>query len=80
VRTSQTSRRIPRAMAKRALTTETIPCGWVEISDAALPRLRSELEQKGQGVVDEMDVLAIHAGYADLEILISEIRYLSSFS
>jgi hypothetical protein len=66
-------------MAKRALTTETIPCGLVEISDAALPRLRSELEQKAQGVVDEMGVLAIHATLT-LEILISEIRYLSSFS
>jgi Family of unknown function (DUF6361) len=39
--------------------------GWVEISDAALQRLRSELEQKEQGVVDEMGVLAIHTGYAD---------------
>lgn len=39
--------------------------GWVEISDSALERLRRELEQKGQGVVDEMGVLAIHAGYAD---------------
>lgn len=42
-----------------------MPFGWVEISDTALQRLRSELEQKGQGVVDEMGVLAIHAGYAD---------------
>lgn len=39
--------------------------GWVEVSDAALQRLRRELEEKGQGVVDEMGVLAIHAGYAD---------------
>jgi hypothetical protein len=52
-------------MARRAISTEVIPFGWVEISDAALQRLRSELEQKGQGVVDEMGVLAIHAGYAD---------------
>jgi Family of unknown function (DUF6361) len=52
-------------MAKRAIITEAIPFGWVEISDTALQRLRSELEQKGQGVVDEMGVLAIHAGYAD---------------
>src|SRR5437016_9631136 len=52
-------------MAKRAIGTEVTPFGWVEISDAALQRLRSELEQKGQGVVDEMGVLAIHAGYAD---------------
>src|ERR1700732_752484 len=52
-------------MARRLIGTEGIPFGWVEISDAALQRLRSELEQKGQGVVDEMGVLAIHAGYAD---------------
>jgi hypothetical protein len=39
--------------------------GWVEISNAALQRLRRELEERGQGVVDEMGVLAIHAGYAD---------------
>lgn len=52
-------------MARRAISREVISFGWVEISDAALQRLRSELEQKGQGVVDEMGVLAIHAGYAD---------------
>jgi hypothetical protein len=52
-------------MARRVIGTEVIPFGWVEISDAALQRLRSELEQKGQGVVDEMGVLTIHAGYAD---------------
>ena len=52
-------------MSKRAISTETLPFGWIEISDTALQRLRSELEQKGQGVVDEMGVLAIHAGYAD---------------
>src|SRR4029077_19939341 len=51
--------------ARRGIGTEVIPFGWVEISDAALQRLRSELEQKGQGVGDEMGVLAIHAGYAD---------------
>lgn len=41
------------------------PFGWVEVSDSALTRLRRELEQKGQGVVDEMGVLAIHSAYAD---------------
>jgi hypothetical protein len=55
--------------------------GWVEISDAALRRLRRELEQKGQGVVDEMGVLAIHAGYADYffpgtSVLQTRARYL----
>lgn len=39
--------------------------GWVEFSEAALQRLRRELEEKGQGVVDEMGVLSIHSGYAD---------------
>ena len=39
--------------------------GWVELSEAALQKLRRELEDKGQGVVDEMGVLAIHTGYAD---------------
>jgi len=52
-------------MARRAMGVDVIPFGWVEISDAALQRLRRELEQKGQGVVDEMGVLAIHGGYAD---------------
>src|SRR6185503_7353371 len=52
-------------MALKALRTEAVPFGWVEISGAALQRLRRELEQKGQGVVDEMGVLSIHSGYAD---------------
>src|SRR3954468_14004744 len=52
-------------MARPAAHTDVAALGWVEISDAALQRLRRELEQKGQGVVDEMGVLAIHAGYAD---------------
>ena len=52
-------------MVRRVARAEEVPFGWVEISDAALRRLRRELEQKGQGVVDEMGVLAIHAGYAD---------------
>src|SRR5438034_11590203 len=49
-RTCSRCGQIIEAMAKRAISTETIPFGWVEISDAALQRLRSELEQKGQGV------------------------------
>lgn len=53
------------AMARREIQPEKMPFGWVEVSDAALQRLRRELEQKGQGVVDEMGVLAIHTGYAD---------------
>src|SRR6476620_5756259 len=52
-------------MTSRALHADAIPFGWVEISDAALQRLRRELEQRGQGVVDEMGVLSIHSGYAD---------------
>ena len=52
-------------MARAAMHTDPSPFGWVEISDAALQRLRRELEQKGQGVVDEMGVLSIHSGYAD---------------
>jgi len=52
-------------MARWARRTDEIPFGWVEISDAALQRLRHELEDKGEGVVDEMGVLAIHSGYAD---------------
>lgn len=53
------------AMQRRVSSTEATPFGWVEISDAALQRLRRELAQEGQGVVDEMGVLAIHSGYAD---------------
>ena len=52
-------------MVRRATSVEATPFGWVEVSNAALQRLRRELERKGQGVVDEMGVLAIHAGYAD---------------
>lgn len=52
-------------MKRRASGAEGLPFGWVEVSDAALRRLRHELEQKGQGVVDEMGLLAIHTGYAD---------------
>lgn len=44
---------------------DAMPFGWVELADSALQRLRKELEEKGKGVVDEMGVLAIHAGYAD---------------
>jgi hypothetical protein len=52
-------------MTRRVLRPDSIPFGWVEISEASLQRLRRELDQKAQGVVDEMGVLAIHAGYAD---------------
>ena len=52
-------------MTRRAIDTEATPVGWVEMSGAALQRLRRELEQKEQGVVDEMGVLSIHSGYAD---------------
>src|SRR5437899_3158873 len=52
-------------MVRRPTDIEAMPFGWIEISDAALQRLRRELQQKGQGVVDEMGVLSIHSGYAD---------------
>lgn len=39
--------------------------GWMELSPDALRELRRSLEQKPEGVVDEMGVLAIHTGYAD---------------
>lgn len=39
--------------------------GWIDLSAVALQRLRRDLEGETQGVVDEMGVLAIHAGYAD---------------
>src|ERR1700733_6661484 len=39
--------------------------GWIDLSPAAWRRLRQDLEEKPDGVVDEMGVLAIHSGYAD---------------
>lgn len=39
--------------------------GWMEIAPAALRRMRQQLEDEGDGVVDEMGVLALHSGYAD---------------
>jgi len=39
--------------------------GWIELSPAALRKMRSELEETEEGVRDEMGVLAIHRGYAD---------------
>ena len=39
--------------------------GWIELSPAALRRMRGEPEDAEEGVVDEMGVLAIHSGYAD---------------
>lgn len=44
---------------------DALPFGWVEYTDAAIQRLRREMEEGGDGVVDEMGVLAIHTGYAD---------------
>lgn len=41
------------------------PFGWVETSRAALRRLQRDLEEKGQGVTDEMGLLAIHNAYAN---------------
>lgn len=39
--------------------------GWVDLSPAALRRLRQELDPETEGVVDEMGVGALHTGYAD---------------
>ena len=39
--------------------------GWIDLSPAALRRLRQELDPDTEGVVDEMGVGAIHSGYAD---------------
>ena len=39
--------------------------GWIDLSPAALRQLRHDLEEKPDGVVDEMGVIAIHSGYAD---------------
>lgn len=52
-------------MAKRVNGAQVSPFGWVEISDTGLQRLRRELEEKAEGVVDEMGLLSIHTGYAD---------------
>lgn len=39
--------------------------GWIDLSPLALRKLRHDLEDKPDGVVDEMGVLALHTGYAD---------------
>jgi len=39
--------------------------GWIDLSPAALRRLRQELDPETDGVVDEMGVGALHTGYAD---------------
>jgi hypothetical protein len=39
--------------------------GWIEISPAALRRLRQDLEPDAEGVRDEIGLLALHSGYAD---------------
>lgn len=39
--------------------------GWIEISPAALRRLRQDLEPDAEGVRDEIGLLALHSGYAE---------------
>jgi Family of unknown function (DUF6361) len=39
--------------------------GWIDLSAAALRKLRQELEVDADGVRDEMGVLGIHTGYAE---------------
>ena len=46
-----------------AALTSTV--GWIDISPAALRTMRAELEGQEKGVLDEMGVGALHAGYAD---------------
>ncbi|WP_437899246.1 DUF6361 family protein [Sorangium sp. So ce124] len=55
--------------------------GWIDISPAALRKLRAELELRDKSVLDEMGVGAIHTGYADLffpgtSVLHTRARYL----
>jgi|GEM_PF-454484 len=55
--------------------------GWIDISPAALRKLRAELELREASVLDEMGVGAIHTGYADLffpgtSVLHTRARYL----
>ncbi|WP_437986656.1 DUF6361 family protein [Sorangium sp. So ce117] len=55
--------------------------GWIDISPAALRKLRAELELHDKSVLDEMGVGAIHTGYADLffpgtSVLHTRARYL----
>lgn len=39
--------------------------GWAALSRAALNRAESELEENGEGMRDEVGVLALHTGYAN---------------
>jgi hypothetical protein len=62
-----------------AALTSTV--GWIDISPAALRTMRAELEGQEKGVLDEMGVGALHAGYADAffpgtSVLQTRARYL----
>ncbi|WP_437718151.1 DUF6361 family protein [Sorangium sp. So ce448] len=59
----------------------TSTVGWIDISSAALRTMRAELEGQEKGVLDEMGVGALHAGYADTffpgtSVLQTRARYL----
>src|SRR3954469_24162072 len=47
------------------MTIESSAIGWLELSPAALRRMRQELAESGEETVDDMGVLALHVGYAD---------------
>lgn len=47
------------------MISETGAIGWIELSPAALRRMRQELAVEGENTVDDMGVLALHVGYAD---------------
>ncbi|WP_441286876.1 DUF6361 family protein [Sorangium sp. KYC3313] len=62
-----------------AALTSTV--GWIDLSPAALRTMRAELEGQEKGVLDEMGVGALHAGYADAffpgtSVLQTRARYL----
>lgn len=66
-------------LATLAVLTSTV--GWTEISPSALRNMRAELERQEKGVLDEMGVGALHAGYADAffpgtSVLQTRARYL----
>lgn len=55
--------------------------GWMDISPAALRKLRHALEDQTDGVVDELGLLALHTGYGDrffpgTSVLQTRARYL----
>jgi hypothetical protein len=55
--------------------------GWMDISPAALRKLRHALEDQPAGVVDELGLLALHTGYGDrffpgTSVLQKRARYL----